>query len=82
MAYPILAVDGMPMLWSYHFIIIVVFEIILCFDILINFFLQSLSESGETMRMPMEKVVTNYRDGRFLFDLIAFIPFGALEISN
>ena len=72
----------MPKFWTTHFIIILVFEIILGFDILINFFLQGLSESGESMRLPMEKVVKNYRDGRFLFDLIALIPFGALEISN
>lgn len=78
--YPFYTVNGFPS-WSpptSEFWIIVGLECIYAFDIMMNFFLQTLDEEGKSQELPLEMVAVQYLKQGFLTDLIVLIPFGGI----
>lgn len=80
--YTNMAAIGFQGFQSSQFQLLVVMETLFLANIVLHFFLQPLNESGQCMNVPWEKLVIKYLRGKFLWDLITIIPFGALEYYN
>ena len=70
---------GIPAIGTVSFYLLSFMECILLTDFILNHILQQVQEDGKWMNLPVDVISKNYFHGRFLFDLIALIPFGLLE---
>jgi hypothetical protein len=80
--YPYYNVNGFPAIGSFNYWILFMLEGVFGFEIIMNFFLQDLDEGGNSLNKPLETVSSNYLRGRFLVDLIAFLPLGSMTLID
>lgn len=76
--YPLYNVNGFPKFPSWHFYRLFLLEGVFGVEIILNFFLQDLDEDGKSKGESLETVSSNYLRGKFLIDLIALLPLGAM----
>lgn len=76
--YPYYNVNGFPQIGSKSFWYLVFLEGVFAFEIIMNFFLQDIDEQGCSTNYSLETISQNYLRGRFLIDLITFLPLGAM----
>ena len=60
------------------FYLLMISESIMVTDFFLNHLKQPLQEDGKSMNLPIDVISKKYFYGRFLFDLIALLPFGLL----
>ena len=71
--YPYFTVNGLPIVNSPGFYLIILTELICLLDIIINFFLQEVDESGNTKKDPRSEVMERYLYSGFVFDFVIFV---------